>query len=93
MLKSSSWCRDGLTTPTYYFCMFDVVLLLVATGCWGFASLIWLLCFSLSQVLPVVPMLAILCYKVSIGDDGCRCKSIGALFVRIGDKGMGIIER
>ena len=30
MSMSSSWCGVGLVIPTCFFCMFDVVLLLVA---------------------------------------------------------------
>lgn len=44
-------------------------------------------------MLLVVPMLAIFCYGVYTGDDSCRGKSSGALFVRVGDISTGSIVR
>lgn len=37
---SSFWCADGLVVPTCSICMFDVLLLMIASGCWSYVSLI-----------------------------------------------------
>lgn len=38
-----------------------------------------------------MPLLAILCYGVSLGDGGYKCKSINALFVGFVDTRMGMV--
>ena len=48
MLMSSSWCGIGLAVSTCSFGMFNVELLLVALGCWGCASLMWMFYIFLS---------------------------------------------